>query len=135
MLCQCNISKTNVQTLLCMVAYFTASQTQPQNSFRDTVIVCVADAFTAFYGGLVVFSILGFLAKETGKPIEQFATSGMVTRIFNSCEVLIETWVTVWNHEACRGMPNSYLSDGIFNLHRKTIMDFFLACSSFGNCI
>ena len=72
-----------------------------------------------------MFSILGFLAKETGKPIEQFATSGMVTRIFNSCEVLIETWVTVWNHEACRGMPNSYLSDGIFNLHRKTIMDFF----------
>lgn len=45
---------------------------------RDTVIVCAADAFTAFYGGLVVFSVLGFLAKEAGKPIEEFATSGMV---------------------------------------------------------
>ena len=32
---------------------------------------------------------------------------------------------TVRNHEACRVMPNSYPSDGIFNLHRRTIMDSF----------
>ena len=46
----------------------------------------------------------------------------------NGCEVLIEnsvTRVTVRHHEACRVMPNSYPSDGIFNLHRRTIMDFF----------
>ena len=49
-------------------------------------------------------------------------------RIFNSCEVQIEnsvTRVTVRHLEACRVMPNSYPSDGIFNLHRKTIMDSF----------
>ena len=47
-------------------------------------------------------------------------------RIFNGCEVLIENSVTtVRHHETCRVMPNSYPSDGIFNLHRRTIMDSF----------
>ena len=47
-------------------------------------------------------------------------------RIFNRCEVLVVnsvTRVTIWLHEACRGIPNP--SDGIFNLHRRTIMDSF----------
>ena len=35
------------------------------------------------------------------------------------------TRVTVLHHEACQVMPNSYPSDGIFNLHRRTIMDSF----------
>ena len=48
--------------------------------------------------------------------------------IFNGCEVLIENSVkrvTVRHHVPCRVMPNSYSSDGIFNLHRRTIMDSF----------
>ena len=48
--------------------------------------------------------------------------------IFNGCEVLIEnsvTRVTVRHHEACRMMPISYPSDGIFNQHLTTIMDSF----------
>ena len=47
-------------------------------------------------------------------------------RILNGCEVLIQssvTRVTVQHHEACRVMPHSYPSDGIFNLHPITIMD------------
>ena len=49
-------------------------------------------------------------------------------RILNGCEVRIEnsvTRVTVRHHEACRVMPNSYPSDGIFNSHLTTIMDSF----------
>ena len=49
-------------------------------------------------------------------------------KIFNGCEVLIGnsvTRVTVRLHEACRVMPTNYPSDGIFNLHRRTIMDSF----------
>ena len=49
-------------------------------------------------------------------------------RIFNGCEVMTEnsiTRVTVRLHEACLVMPNSYWSDGIFNLHQRTIMDSF----------
>ena len=52
-----------------------------------------------------------------------------IIRILNSCEVLIENFVmrvTVRHHEACRVMLNSYPSDGIFNLHRRIIMDSFL---------
>ena len=48
--------------------------------------------------------------------------------IFNCCEVPIEnsvTRVTVRHHEAWRVMPNSYPSDGIFNLHLTTIKDSF----------
>ena len=51
-----------------------------------------------------------------------------IIRIFNGCEVLIENsvmTVTVWHHKACRVMPNSYLNDGIFNLHRRTITNSF----------
>ena len=52
----------------------------------------------------------------------------LIIRTFNGCEVLIEnsvTRVTVRHHEACRVMPHSYPSDGIFKLHRRTIMDSF----------
>ena len=76
-----------LQHILIFVTYFVLTLTINKRKsdcltfffyfFRDTVIVCVADAFTAFYGGLVVFSVLGFLAKETNKPIEEFATSGI----------------------------------------------------------
>ena len=47
-------------------------------------------------------------------------------RIFN--EVLTEnsvTRVTVRHHEARLMMPSSYPSDGIFSLHRRTIVDSF----------
>ena len=49
-------------------------------------------------------------------------------RIFNGCEVLTENSVmrvTVRHHKACRVMPNSYPSNGIFNLHLTIIMDSF----------
>ena len=54
-------------------------------------------------------------------------------RIFNGREVLIEysvKRVSVRLHEACLVIPSSYRSDGIFNLHRRTIMDFF-SCIAF----
>ena len=59
-------------------------------------------------------------------------------RIFNGCEVPIEnsvTRVTVRHHEACRVMLKSYPRDGIFNLHRRIIIDSFSCISSFDNCI
>ena len=40
------------------------------------------------------------------------------------------TRVTVRHQEACRVMPNSYPSDGIFNLHQRSIMDSF-SCTLF----
>ncbi|KAL4221691.1 hypothetical protein ACF0H5_019946 [Mactra antiquata] len=46
------------------------------NALRDTLIVCFADGFTAIYGGIIVFSVLGFLSHETGTPIEKLPLSG-----------------------------------------------------------
>ncbi|XP_053379035.1 sodium- and chloride-dependent glycine transporter 1-like [Mercenaria mercenaria] len=45
-------------------------------ALRDTVIACFADAFTAIFGGIVVFSVLGFLSKETGTPLDKLPFSG-----------------------------------------------------------
>ncbi|KAL4221322.1 hypothetical protein ACF0H5_019583 [Mactra antiquata] len=46
------------------------------NVLRDTVIACFADGFTAIYGGIIVFSVLGFLSKETGTPMDKLPFSG-----------------------------------------------------------
>ncbi|XP_060593231.1 sodium- and chloride-dependent glycine transporter 2-like, partial [Ruditapes philippinarum] len=44
-----------------------------QKSVIETTICVVADAFTAFYAGLVVFTIIGFMAKEAGTSVEEAA--------------------------------------------------------------
>ena len=41
----------------------------------ETVIVVVSDFFTAFYAGLVVFSCIGFMAKESGISVQEAAMS------------------------------------------------------------
>ena len=65
---------------------------------------------------------------EYRSECKHLTIDGLIIRIFNGCEVLIEnsvTRVTVRHHEACRVMPNSYSSDGIFSLYGRTIMDYF----------
>lgn len=42
-----------------------------KKSFWDTAFCCTTDFFTAFYSGLVVFSIIGFMAKESGVTVEE----------------------------------------------------------------
>ena len=49
--------------------------------YRDTTVVCFMDVFTAFYGGLVVFSVIGFLSKKTGTPIDDLPFAGTVISI------------------------------------------------------
>ena len=41
--------------------------------FRDTAFCCGTDIFTAFYSGLVVFTIIGFMAKESGSSVDELA--------------------------------------------------------------
>jgi hypothetical protein len=48
---------------------------------RDTVIVCTADVFTGFYGGLVVYAVLGFLSKETGIALHDLPFSGRLSQL------------------------------------------------------
>ena len=80
----------------------------------------------ALSSGLLFFSTSFINSEKQTSSLFLFLNRNI--RIFNGCEVLIEnsvTRVTVRHHEACRVMPNSYPSDGIFNLHRRYIMDSF----------
>jgi NSS family neurotransmitter:Na+ symporter len=43
---------------------------------NNAIIISLADAGTAFAGGIVVFSTLGYYAKQTGQAIENVITSG-----------------------------------------------------------
>jgi NSS family neurotransmitter:Na+ symporter len=44
---------------------------------NNSIITSLADAGTAFFGGLVVFSTLGYVSMQLGKPIGEVAGSGI----------------------------------------------------------
>ena len=45
---------------------------------RDCIIFSVVNSGTSFFGGFVIFSILGFMAKEQGVEVKDVAESGML---------------------------------------------------------
>jgi len=45
--------------------------------YRDAWICAAADGFTSFYGGFVIFSVIGYMAKEANMDIKDVATSGI----------------------------------------------------------
>ena len=47
------------------------------NIQKDAILVTMVSAFTSFFGGFVVFSILGFLSYSYNSPIENIASTGI----------------------------------------------------------
>lgn len=45
-------------------------------SCRDAVIASLADGLTSFYGGFVIFGVVGFMAKEANTTVDKIATHG-----------------------------------------------------------
>lgn len=44
--------------------------------YRDAVIVSIMDCVTSVFAGLVIFSIIGYMAAELQQPIEKVAAEG-----------------------------------------------------------
>nr|XP_054750074.1 sodium- and chloride-dependent taurine transporter-like [Lytechinus pictus] len=46
------------------------------NVYRDSMILAGANSFTSLYGGIAIFSVLGYMSHEQGVPIDQVASKG-----------------------------------------------------------
>lgn len=54
-----------------------ASYNKFNNNFlRDSLIVCFVNCGTSVFAGLVIFSVLGFMATEKGVPVKEVAKGG-----------------------------------------------------------
>ena len=48
---------------------------------RDAIIVSVLDSVTSVFAGLVIFSIIGYMAEVLEQPIEKVATEGKLIQV------------------------------------------------------
>jgi len=58
------------------------------NSYKDAVIISVADTFTSILAGTIIFAILGHLSHELEKPIEEVVKSGASLAFVSYPEVI-----------------------------------------------
>ena len=56
---------------------------------RDAMIVSLINCATSFFAGFVIFSVVGFMAKISGRDVEKVADQGTIIDI--SIYVLIST--------------------------------------------
>ena len=55
---------------------------------RDAIIVSVLDSVTSVFAGLVIFSIIGYMAEVLEQPIEKVATEGKLIQVINEGKLI-----------------------------------------------
>ena len=44
--------------------------------YRDAIVVVIGDSVTSIFGGVVIFSFIGYMAHVLGVPVDKVATQG-----------------------------------------------------------
>lgn len=52
------------------------------NVFKDTLIVCITNCLTSLFAGFAIFTIVGNMAKNLGKPVNEVVDSGMIQNVW-----------------------------------------------------
>jgi solute carrier family 6 amino acid transporter-like protein 5/7/9/14 len=51
------------------------------NCYRDAIMINIVSFCTSLYAGFAVFSIIGFMANESGVPVDKVIDSGMFVEV------------------------------------------------------
>ncbi|CAJ0956068.1 unnamed protein product, partial [Mesorhabditis belari] len=63
------------------------------NCFLDACFVVFADAFMSVFGGVAVFSILGYLSVKTNQPVEKVVREGTTLAFVAYPQAIAEMWL------------------------------------------
>ena len=44
---------------------------------RDAIVIAIVNCLTSFYGGFVIFSVIGYMANKVGLSVSEVISSGM----------------------------------------------------------
>ena len=69
---------------------------RPRLRCRDALATSTINCMTSFWAGFVIFSVLGYMAKKTGKQIKDVATEGQTL----GGAVLLELF-QLWRSTSC----------------------------------
>lgn len=50
------------------------------NCFSDAVIVCSVNCATSLFAGFAIFTVVGFMAHQLGRPVPEVVDSGMIQK-------------------------------------------------------
>ncbi|GMT04191.1 hypothetical protein PENTCL1PPCAC_26365, partial [Pristionchus entomophagus] len=66
--------------------------------YRDALIICGADSFMSIFGGIAVFSMLGYMSKQLNVPIDEVVQSGVNLAFVAYPEAIARmTWPALWS--------------------------------------